>query len=192
MALGVNGVSVVTTTFNERDYVGVFVERVRGALRGVRHRVVVVDDSSPDGTYLEAARWADRAVLVRGAGQAGGLAVGLGVARFPVVVTLDVDLENPPELIPVLLRGFAGRGLDLLVASRTWLPRFSERLASAAVGRVVGGGGRVLELQGLQAGAVRGLQACAGRELRRGAARVRVGEGVQAWGACVRAASQEG
>ncbi|UNQ73161.1 glycosyltransferase [Infirmifilum sp. NZ] len=140
MALGVEGVSVVTTTFNEREYVGVFVERVRGALRGVRHEVVVVDDSSPDGTYLEAARWADRAVLVRGAGQTGGLAVGLGVARYPVVVTLDVDLENPPELIPVLLREFAGRGLDLLVASRAWLPRFSERVASATVGRVVGVG----------------------------------------------------
>jgi len=53
------------------------------------------------------------------------------------VVTLDVDLENPPELIPSLLKVFMRKRLDLLVASRTIIPRISERLASKTIGRIV-------------------------------------------------------
>jgi len=136
----VSGVSIVTTTYNEREYIHPFVERVRSVLRGVEHEVIVVDDSSPDGTFEEACRWADRAILVRRAGQTRGLLTGIKVARYPVVVTLDVDLENPPELIPSLLKVFMEEGLDLLVASRTIIPRVSERLASKTIGKIVGVG----------------------------------------------------
>ncbi len=135
---GVSGVSVVTTTYNEREYIRPFVERVRAALRGVEHEIIVVDDFSLDGTFEEARRWADRAILVRGAGQTRGLLTGIKASKYSVVVTLDVDLENPPELIPDLLRAFASGGLDLLVASRSVIPRFSERLASMTIGRMIG------------------------------------------------------
>jgi len=132
------GISIVTTTYNEREFIHPFVERVRGALRGVDHEVIVVDDSSPDGTFEEACKWVDRAILVRKAGQTRGLLTGIKAAKYPIVVTLDVDLENPPELIPVLLKMFINRGLDLLVASRTILPRVSERFASRIIGRIIG------------------------------------------------------
>ena len=131
-------ISVVTTTYNERVYVRPFVERVRKALKGVELEIIIVDDSSPDGTYEEARRWADRALLVRNAGQTIGLLTGLRIARYPIVVTLDVDLENPPELIPNMVRVFLERDLDLLVACRTVIPRVSERFASRTIGRVVG------------------------------------------------------
>ncbi len=134
----VEGVSAVTTTLNEAGYVHAFTRRVRRALRGVKHEVVIVDDSSTDGTFLEACRWADKALQVRRAGQSSGLLIGIKAARFPVVATLDVDLENPPELIPRLLEVFEKHGLDLLVACRSELPRFSERLASRLLGRVLG------------------------------------------------------
>ena len=132
------GISVVTTTYNEREYIRPFVERVRNVLKGVEHEIIVVDDSSPDGTFKEACRWADRAILVKGAGQTRGLLTGIKAARCPVVVTLDVDLEDPPELIPVLLKAFASKNFDLLVASRKGIPRVSERLASKTIGRIVG------------------------------------------------------
>jgi dolichol-phosphate mannosyltransferase len=132
------GVSVVTATYCERENIRPLVERVRGALEGFEHEVIVVDDTSPDGTYEEAARWADRVILMRGAGQTRCLLEGIRAARYPVVVTLDADLENPPELIPALLEAFEGRGADLLVASRTVIPRASERFASATLGRIVG------------------------------------------------------
>jgi len=92
----VMSISVVTTTYNERVYVRPFVERVRKALKGVEHEIIIVDDSSSDGTYEEARRWADRVLLVRNAGQTIGLLTGLRAAKYPIVVALDIDLENPP------------------------------------------------------------------------------------------------
>jgi len=52
----VPGVSIVTTTYNECDYVRPFVERVRGSLKCVKHEIIVIDDSSPNGTFEEACR----------------------------------------------------------------------------------------------------------------------------------------
>ncbi len=131
-------VSVVTTTYNEREYVRPFVERVRQALREVEHEIIIVDDSSPDGTYEEACKWADKALLVKNAGQTIGLLTGLRAAKYPIVVTLDIDLENPPELIPGMLNVFLEKNLDLLVACRTIIPRISERFTSKTIGRIVG------------------------------------------------------
>ena len=136
--LNINGVSVVTTTLNERGFIKTFVDRVRSALSGIDHEVIIVDDSSSDGTYVEALRWADKTVLEHGVGQTRGLLTGLRVAAHPLVVTLDVDLENPPELIPSLLRVFNERDYDLLIASRIVLPRVSERFASKTIGRIIG------------------------------------------------------
>ena len=131
-------ISIVTTTYNEREYVKQFVERVRRALEEIEHEIIIVDDSSPDGTYEEACKWADRALLVRNTGQTIGLLIGLRAAKYPIVVTLDIDLENPPELIPDMISVFLEKNLDLLVACRTIIPRISERFASKTIGRIVG------------------------------------------------------
>lgn len=131
-------VSIVTTTYNEREYVRPFVDSVRRVLEGVEHEIIIVDDSSPDGTYEEACKYADKALLVRNAGQTIGLLTGLREARYPIVVTLDIDLENPPELIPYLINKFLEKNLDLLVACRTHIPRISERFASNTIGKIVG------------------------------------------------------
>ncbi len=137
-SLGVFGVSVVTTTYCEVDYVRRFVCAVKSVLRDFPHEVIVVDDDSPDGTYEVARGAADVVIRKVREGQTKGLLVGIEVARYPVVVTLDVDLENPPELIPELLKVFLTGGYDVLVACRTYLPRFSERLASKLLSKYLG------------------------------------------------------
>lgn len=71
---------------------------------------------------------------MRRVGQTWRLLTSIKVARYPVVVTIDVDLENHPELIPSLLKVFMEKRLDLLIASRTMIPRISERLASKTIG----------------------------------------------------------
>ena len=131
-------ISIVTTTYNEREYVKQFVERVRRALEEIEYEIIIVDDYSPDGTYEEACKWADRALLVKRAGQTIGLLTGLRAAKYPIIVTLDIDLENPPELIPDMLNVFLEKNLDLLVACRTIIPRISECFTSKTIGRMVG------------------------------------------------------
>jgi dolichol-phosphate mannosyltransferase len=130
------GVSVVTTTWNERENIGQLVAEVRQVLRGVTHEVIVVDDSSSDGTLQVAEQVADLAVSKPRKGQTAGLLHGMKLAKYPLIVTIDSDMENPPQLIPQLLK-LAG-AFDVVVASRTELPRFSEKYASRTLGKLVG------------------------------------------------------
>jgi dolichol-phosphate mannosyltransferase len=131
-----DGVSVVTTTWNERGTIEGLVAAVRFVLRQYPHEIIVVDDDSSDGTFEVAERFADVAVKKVREGQAMGLLYGMRLARYPVVVTIDADLENDPKLIPALLKLI--EGFDVVVASRMELPRFSERLASKTLGRLLG------------------------------------------------------
>ncbi len=132
----VRGVSVVTTTWNERENIEELILRVRSALKGVPHEMIVVDDSSSDGTLEVARRVADRAVSKVREGQTKGLLYGMKLAKFPIIVTIDADLENDPEFIPALLQKLDQ--VDLAVASRTIVPRFSERFASKTLGKKLG------------------------------------------------------
>jgi dolichol-phosphate mannosyltransferase len=80
-------------------------------------------------------------------------------AKYPVIVTIDSDLENDPMHIPVLVQRIAD--FDLVVASRTKLPRISEITASRTLGRLmrvrdVFSNYRVFRKEALQGFALRG------------------------------------
>ena len=132
----VQGISVVTTTWNERENIKELILRVRSALRDFPHEIIVVDDNSSDGTFDIAKRFADLAVSKVREGQTQGLLYGMKLTKFPVIVTIDADLENNPDFIPSLLSRLGE--FDLVVASRTTVPRFSERLASRTLGKIFG------------------------------------------------------
>jgi dolichol-phosphate mannosyltransferase len=132
----VEGISVVTTTWNERENIAELTRRIRTTLKGTAYEIIVVDDSSSDGTLDVAKRFADVAVGKVREGQTKGLLFGAKLAKFPVVVTIDSDLENSPELIPNLAQKLDVS--DVAVASRKVLPRFSERWAAKTLGRLCG------------------------------------------------------
>ena len=134
--MGMLGVSVVTTTWNERENIGELIRRVRLRLKDVPHEVIVVDDSSSDGTIDIAKRHADLAVSKAREGQTKGLMYGMKLAKFPIIVTIDADLENDPACIMRLAESL--RDYDLVVASRTRVPRLSEKLASKTLGKIFG------------------------------------------------------
>ena len=131
-----SGVSVVTTTWNEHENISELIRRIRAALAGIPHEIIVVDDSSTDGTLQAAQQVADIAISKPREGQSKGLLYGMRLAKYSTIVTIDADLENDPALIPVIIDKL--RGCDLAVASRTIIPRFSERFASKTLGKAVG------------------------------------------------------
>jgi dolichol-phosphate mannosyltransferase len=131
-----SGISVVTTTFNERENIKELILRIRSVLSSFQYEVIVVDDNSSDGTLNEAKLYADIAVGKVREGQTKGLWHGMKLAKFPTIITIDSDLENNPEFIPVLIEKLIN--FDLVVASRTILPRFSEQLASKTLGKMLG------------------------------------------------------
>jgi dolichol-phosphate mannosyltransferase len=130
------GVSIVTTTWNERENIGKLISATRNALQQFPHEIIVVDDNSPDGTIEVANRLADVAVTKKREGQTKGLLYGMRLAKYPVVITIDADLENNPEHIPKLMQQIAE--FDIVVASRTKLPRISEKIVSKTLGKLVG------------------------------------------------------
>lgn len=132
----IRGISVVTTTWNEVQNIEELIRRVRSTLHDVLHEIIVVDDSSSDGTLKVAERFADIAVSKIREGQTKGLLYGAKLSKFPVVVTIDSDLENSPERIPKLVEKL--KMFDLVVASRSVVPRFSERWATKTLGKICG------------------------------------------------------
>jgi undecaprenyl-phosphate 4-deoxy-4-formamido-L-arabinose transferase len=82
--------------------------------------IILVDDGSPDDTWevIEQICTADPNIrglrLSRNYGQHNALVAGIREARLPVTVTIDDDLQNPPEEIPKLLNELIARNLDVV------------------------------------------------------------------------------
>jgi glycosyltransferase involved in cell wall biosynthesis len=102
--------SVVAPMLDEQEVVRAFYERVCSALEGIPFELIVVDDGSSDATPDELAAIADgdsrvRVIhLSRPFGHQSALTAGLELADGDCVVMLDGDLQDPPELIPKLVR----------------------------------------------------------------------------------------
>src|SRR5205085_1106502 len=113
--------SVVIPLYNEAENVELLCARLLPVLRalGRSFEVVLVDDGSRDKTLelLLTIRRANPEVVVRSFarnfGQHAAVTAGFAAARGEFVVTLDADLQNPPEEIPKLVAEF-DKGHDLV------------------------------------------------------------------------------
>ena len=108
--------SVVVTLLNEADTIAELYRRTIDTLEklGVPFELIFVDDGSTDGTFarVEALHAGDariRAVkLKRNFGQHPAMHAGLVRARGDFIVTMDGDLQNAPEDIPLLYEAVVG------------------------------------------------------------------------------------
>jgi undecaprenyl-phosphate 4-deoxy-4-formamido-L-arabinose transferase len=73
------------------------------------YELILVDDGSPDSSWQvierlsQEQKWVRGVKLLRNFGQHNATLCGIRAARYEVIVTLDDDLQNPPEEIPLLL-----------------------------------------------------------------------------------------
>lgn len=117
--------SVVTAVYNEEACLRELVARLDRVVAGMRCRAefVLVDDASTDGSFAVIQELARNDARVRGIrlarneGHQGALMCGIGCARGDVVVTLDADLQHPPEHIPEMLEAWR-RGFDVVHMQR--------------------------------------------------------------------------
>jgi glycosyltransferase involved in cell wall biosynthesis len=143
--------SVVIPIYNEKDTLQELCERLDRVLDAVggESEIILVDDGSRDGTSEEIERLVPefrrlRAIqLRRNFGQTAALAAGFDCARGNVVVTMDADLQNPPEEITKLLARL-DEGYDLVSGWRAdrqdhfLLRVFPSRVANWMIGRLTG------------------------------------------------------
>jgi dolichol-phosphate mannosyltransferase len=115
--------SVVAPVYNEEELVEEFVGRTVAALDGYTFELVVVDDGSSDRTPALLDRIADldprvRVIhLSRNFGHQAALTAGLEHAVGDVVVMIDADLQDPPELIDAMIAEWS-EGSDIVYAVR--------------------------------------------------------------------------
>ena len=107
-------ISIIVPVKDEEQAIAPFVERTGAALRGVldvrdAFEILFIDDGSSDGTLsaIRAARRASPAVRAisfsRNFGKEAALTAGLEHARGAAVVPMDVDLQDPPEVLPEMI-----------------------------------------------------------------------------------------
>ena len=116
---------IIVPVFNEQEVVDLFYEEMKQILQAcdVSWTILFVDDGSTDGTvqHIEFLRHKDDRVgfitLSRNFGKEYALTAGLDYADADVVVVIDVDLQDPPELIPQMLN-YWNEGYDVVYATR--------------------------------------------------------------------------
>jgi polyisoprenyl-phosphate glycosyltransferase len=118
-------VSVVVPVLNEADNVALLVQRLRPVLAalGESYEVIFVGNGSLDDTAGHVQRLAcdDPAVrllrLSRNFGHQAAVVAGLEHARGAAVITMDGDLQHPPEVLPALIRQWRA-GYEIVQAVR--------------------------------------------------------------------------
>jgi glycosyltransferase involved in cell wall biosynthesis len=118
--------SLVVPMHDEAEVLGVFFERVEAVLSslGVRFEIICIDDGSRDATLsglVERAR-RDAAVkviaLARNFGKEAALTAGIEAARGDMVVPIDADLQDPPELLADFVAKWE-QGYDVVYGARS-------------------------------------------------------------------------
>lgn len=115
------GLSIVIPVYRSETILPELVKRVGEVLPGLaaNYEVVLVNDSSPDGSWevisglAENFPWIHPINLMRNYGQHNALLCGIRAARYGLVVTMDDDLQHPPEEISKLLT-ILNQGYDVV------------------------------------------------------------------------------
>jgi undecaprenyl-phosphate 4-deoxy-4-formamido-L-arabinose transferase len=141
-----DSLSVVIPVYNGAATVPALIDRLRAVVPNVtsRYEIILVNDGSRDSSWATIEKLALRYPeivgidLMRNYGQHNALLCGIRRSRFDVIVTLDDDLQQPPEEIPRLLEKLT-EGFDVVYGTPQeeqhgiWR-NFSSRVTKAALG----------------------------------------------------------
>jgi len=143
-------VSVVVAVYNSADTLKELVTRLEAVLhvRAAAYEIILVDDGSRDesarvGRFLQSESASVRLIrLLRNYGQHNAILCGIRHARYGLLVTLDDDLQHPPEEIPQLLVRLQ-EGWDVVYGTaheeqHGFLRDIASRLTKLAMQQVLG------------------------------------------------------
>ena len=115
-------ISVVTPVYNGEASVVELCRRLEEVLPRIsaQHEIILVNDGSRDRSWETISELCSRSPMIRGLnlmrnyGQHNALLCGIREARHEIVVTMDDDLQHPPEAIPQLLAELARGEADVV------------------------------------------------------------------------------
>jgi len=143
--------SVVVPVYNEAENIKLLCGKLHAALSktGRSYEIVLIDDGSTDGTWeklRENAMELSNFRLIRlrrNFGQTAAISAGMHEARGDIIVTMDADLQNDPEDIPLLLERM-DKGFDVVSGWRKDRKdelvrrKFPSMLANSLISNVTG------------------------------------------------------
>lgn len=143
--------SVVVPVYKSKATLSHLIERLHPVLEGLggTYELVLVNDGSGDGTWDEVARlrdlhpWVRGLNLMRNYGQHNALLAGIRAARHEITITIDDDLQHPPEVIPDLIKMLDEQSLEVVYGtaqrrSYGFVRNAATLLARAALGTAMG------------------------------------------------------
>ena len=114
-------ISVVVPLMNEEENIKYLIEEVDKALKDYDYELILVDDGSTDNTVEEIKKYMNDktklVVLNRNYGQTSAMAAGIEVASGDIIVTIDGDLQNDPNDIPMMIEKLQ-QGYDVVAGIR--------------------------------------------------------------------------
>lgn len=134
--------SLVIPIFNEQDSIDVFHKRLCDVLKTIDsdYEIIYVDDASTDASLDILKDLSKQGVTVKiisfkdNRGQSTALFAGFRQAEGEWIITLDADLQNPPEEIPKLIA--AKEGSDFITGVREGRRDSFLRKASSSIARM--------------------------------------------------------
>jgi glycosyltransferase involved in cell wall biosynthesis len=135
-------VSVVIPAYNEKNAVLEVIGKVREALTGCEHEIIVVNDGSSDGTAEVLANVREGVAVLshkKNRGYGAALKTGIRAACFPNVLIIDADGSYPVEDIPRFMEHMNDNDMvvgarDLRINLRSPARWFIKKLASVLSG----------------------------------------------------------
>ncbi len=134
--------SIIIPVYNEQDVLPLCFERVIKLINGINEydfEVLIIDDGSKDKTLeiVKSQRKADPRFsyvsFSRNFGKENAIIAGLDYAKGDAAILIDADLQDPPELIPELIKWWEN-GYDDVYARRrsrkgeSWLKKFTSKM----------------------------------------------------------------
>ena len=120
-------ISIVVPCFNEEEVIPIFYEETLKIIQSMylsSYEFIFVDDGSSDGTLNELHKLADKDSSVRfisfsrNFGKEAALYAGLTKASGKYTAVMDVDMQDPPSLLPQMLDAIEKEGFDSAATRR--------------------------------------------------------------------------
>ncbi len=144
-------ISITAPAFNEQESLGELCKRVKKSIDPLtdNYEIIIVDNNSSDGSLalLRSLSASDSRIkyvrLSKNFGHFGGLIAGMEHCSGDIIITMDADLQHPPEMIPKFLaewcNGYNVVGTRKKKNSRTGkLRHFFNQIYYKGLGRVIG------------------------------------------------------
>jgi undecaprenyl-phosphate 4-deoxy-4-formamido-L-arabinose transferase len=143
-------ISVVIPVYNEEANLAALMSRLLPVMNemGKSFEVILVDDGSKDNSLnllkeFTASPNVKVVELTRNYGQHAAIMAGFSIVRGDMIITMDADLQNPPEEIPNLVRVMEEGGYDVVGTIRkgrkdSFLRIFPSKIINMVARKITG------------------------------------------------------